>query len=99
MLTSIAQIKAIISEQMAKRLTWERFVNWHDGVVKNIDKDTAQEICVDSSKDVVKGMGPKKTPKTGSKIATDWSLMQPKIECWQPQVQSWAMKLLSPQYF
>ena len=62
MFTSIAQIKAIVSEEMAKWLTWGRFVNWHGGEGKNIAND-AQEICNDSSKDVVKGMGANKTTK------------------------------------
>jgi len=64
MFTSIAQIEAIVSEQMAERLTWERFVNWHGGLGKNIAKDTAQEVCVKVSKDVVKGMGANKTEKS-----------------------------------
>lgn len=50
MFTSIAQIEAIVSEQMAERLTWERFVDWHGGLGKNIAKDTAQEVCVKVSK-------------------------------------------------
>ena len=48
---------------MAERLTWGRFVNWHGGEGKNIANDAAQEICNDSSKDVVKGMGANKTTK------------------------------------
>ena len=56
-------IEAIVSEEMAERLTWGRFVNWHGGEGKNIANDAAQEICNDSSKDVVKGMGANKTTK------------------------------------
>ena len=63
MFTSIAQIEAIVSEEMAERLTLGRFVNWHGGEGKNIANDAAQEICNDSSKDVVKGMGTNKTTK------------------------------------
>jgi hypothetical protein len=63
MFTSIAQIEAITSEEMAHRLTWGRFVNWHGGQGKNIACDMAQEICNRVSKDVVRGMGPNKTVK------------------------------------
>ena len=63
MFTSIAQIEALTSEEMAHRLTWGRFVNWHGGQGKNIACDMAQEICNRVSKDVVRGMGPNKTPK------------------------------------
>lgn len=63
MFTSIAQIEAIVSEEMAHRLTWGRFVNWHGGKGRNIACDMAQEICNRVSKDVVKAMGPNKTPK------------------------------------
>ena len=34
MFTSIAQVKALVSEEMAHRLTWGRFVNWHGGAGK-----------------------------------------------------------------
>ena len=50
MFTSIAQIEAIVSEEMAEHLTWGRFVNWHGGEGKNIGNDAAQEICNDSPK-------------------------------------------------
>ena len=63
MFTSIAQIEALASEEMAHRLTWGRFVNWHGGEGKNIACDMAQEICNRVSKDVVKAMGPNKTQK------------------------------------
>ena len=63
MFTSIAQIEALTSEEMAHRLTWGRFVNWHGGKAANISCDMAQEICNRVSKDVVKAMGPNKTPK------------------------------------
>lgn len=63
MFTSIAQIEALASEEMAHRLTWGRFVNWHGGKGRNIACDMAQEICNRVSKDVVKGMGPNKTQK------------------------------------
>lgn len=45
MFTSIAQIEAIVLEEMAERLTWGRFVNWHGGEGKIIANDPAQEIC------------------------------------------------------
>ncbi len=63
MFTSIAQIEALASEEIAHRLTWGRFVNWHGGQGKNIACDMAQEICNRVSKDVVRGMGPNKTAK------------------------------------
>ena len=63
MFTSIAQIEALVSEEMAHRLTWGRFVNWHGGKGRNIACDMAQEICNRVSKDVVKAMGPNKTQK------------------------------------
>ena len=63
MFTSIAQVEALVSEEMAHRLTWGRFVNWHGGAGKNIACDMAQEICNRTSKDVVRGMGANKTRK------------------------------------
>lgn len=63
MFTSITQIEALASEEMAHRLTWGRFVNWHGGEGRNIACNMAQEICHWVSKDVVKGMGPNKTQK------------------------------------
>lgn len=50
MFTSIAQI-----EDFA-RLTWSRFVNWHDSEGRNIACDMAQEICNRVTEDLVKGM-------------------------------------------
>ena len=63
MFTSIAQVKALASEEMAHRLTWGRFVNWHGGAGQNIACDMAQEICNRTSKDIVRGMGANKTRK------------------------------------
>lgn len=63
MLTWIAQIKSLCSEQMAHRLKWSRFVNWNGGKGNNIACDMAQEVCNRISKDIVKGMGANKTPK------------------------------------
>lgn len=63
MFTSVAQIEALTSEEMAHRLTWGRFVNWHGGQGRNIACDMAQEICNRVSNDVVRGMGPNKTAK------------------------------------
>ena len=63
MFTSIAQVKALVSEEMAHRLIWGRFVNWHGGAGKNIACDMAQEICNRTSKDIVRGMGANKTRK------------------------------------
>ena len=45
MLIAIAQIEALASEEMAHRLTWGRFINWHGGLRKDIACDMAQEIC------------------------------------------------------
>ena len=64
MFTWIAQIKALVSEEMAHRLTWGRFVSWNGGAGRNIACDMAQEICNRVSKDIVKGMGPNKTEKS-----------------------------------
>ena len=63
MFTTIAQVKALVSEEMARRLTWGRLVNWHGGAGKNIACDMAQEICNRTSKDIVRGMGANKTRK------------------------------------
>jgi hypothetical protein len=63
MFTSIAQVEAMLSEEMAHRLTWGQFVNWNGGQGMNIACDMAQEICNRVSKDVVKGMGADKTTK------------------------------------
>ena len=60
MFTSIAQIEALTSQEMAHGLTWDRFVNWHGGHGRNIACDMAQEICNRVSKDVVRGIGPNK---------------------------------------
>ncbi len=69
MFTSIAQVKALVSEEMAHRLTWGRFVNWHGGAGKNIACDMAQEICNRTSKDVVRGMGANKTRKAMMRVS------------------------------
>ena len=66
MFTWIAQIKALLSEEMAHRLTWGRFVSWNSGAGKNITCDMAQEICSRVSKDIVKGIGPNKMEKSMS---------------------------------
>lgn len=50
MFISLAQTEALVSEEMAHRLKWGRFVNWHGGIGKNISVDTAQEICNKESK-------------------------------------------------
>jgi len=63
MFTTLAQVQALESEQMAHRLTWGRFVNWTGGQGKNIECDTAQEICNRTCKSVVQGMGANKTDK------------------------------------
>ena len=63
MFTAIAQIEALASDEMAHRLTWGRFINWHGGLGKNIACDMAQEICNRVSKGVVREMGPNKIPK------------------------------------
>ena len=49
---------------MAEGLTWERFVNWHGGLGKNMAKDTAQEVLCQSIKRCGKGMGANKTEKS-----------------------------------
>ena len=45
MFMAISQIEALASEEIAHRLTWGRFINWHGGLGKNITYDMAQEIC------------------------------------------------------
>ena len=61
MFTNIAQKKALFLEEMAHRVRWGRFVNWGGGKGKNIECDTAQEICNRTCKSVVLGMGANKT--------------------------------------
>ena len=61
MFSSIAQVKALLSEEVAHRVTWGKFVNWTGGLGNNIEGDKAQEICNCTSKNVVQGMGPNKT--------------------------------------
>lgn len=61
MFTAIAQRKALLSEEMAHRIRWGRFVNWTGGRGKNIECDTAQEICNRTCKNMVLGMGANKT--------------------------------------
>ena len=61
MFTSIAQAEALLSEEVAQRVSWGRFVNWTGGAGNNIEGDKAQEICNCTSKNVVQGMGPNKT--------------------------------------
>ena len=63
MFMAIAQIEALASKEMAHTRTWERFINWHGGLSKNITCDMAQEICNRVSKEVVRETGPNKTPK------------------------------------
>ena len=63
MFMAIAQIEALASEEMAHRLIWGRFINWHGGLGKNIACDMAQEIRNRVCKEVVREMGPNKTPK------------------------------------
>ena len=64
MFTWIPQAKALVSKEMAHRLTWGRFVNWNGSVAKNIAFDMAQEVCNRVSKDNVKSLGPNKTEKS-----------------------------------
>lgn len=72
MFTSIAQVEALLSEEVAHRVTWGNFVNWTGGLGNNIEGDKAQEICNCTSKNVVQRMGPNKTNNaiiTASKAA------------------------------
>ena len=57
MFMAIAQIEALASEEMAHRLTWGRFINWHGGLGKDIACDMAQEIRNRVSKEVVRDRG------------------------------------------
>ena len=63
MFMAIAQIEALASEEMAHRLTWGRFIDWHGGLGKNITCDMVQEIRNRVSKEVLREMGPNKTLK------------------------------------
>ena len=72
MFTSIAQVEALLSEEVAHRVSFGKFVNWIGGLGNNIEGDKAQEICNCTSKNVVQGMGPNKTNNaivTASKAA------------------------------
>lgn len=64
MFTAIAQTEALMSEKLAHRVSWGRFVNWAGGAGKNIEADLAQEICNRQTKDVVRGMGANKTEQS-----------------------------------
>ena len=73
MFTWIPRAKALVSKEMAHRLTWGRFVNWNGSVAKNIACDMAQEVCNRASKDSVNSLGPNKTENSmmqASKAAT-----------------------------
>lgn len=61
MFTSISQVEALASEELAQRLSWGSFVNWNGGTVNNIKGDKAQEICNCATKSVVQGIGANKT--------------------------------------
>ena len=63
MFMAIAQIEALASEEMGHGLTWGRFITWHGGLGKDIECDMAQEMYNRVSKEVVREMGPNKTPK------------------------------------
>lgn len=71
-ITSIAQVEALLSEEVAHRVTWGKFVNWTESLGNNIEGDKAQDFCNCTSKNVVQGMGPNKTNNaiiTASKAA------------------------------
>ena len=53
MFTSISQVEALASEELAQRLSWGSFVNWNGGIGNNIEGDKAQEICNCTTKSVV----------------------------------------------
>ena len=61
MFTSISQVQALASEELAQRLSWGSFVNWNGGIGNNIEGDKAQEICNCTTKSVIQGMGANKT--------------------------------------
>ena len=62
MFMAITQIEALASEEMAHRLTWGRFINWHGGLGKDVTCDMAQKIPNRVSKEVVREMGSNKKP-------------------------------------
>ena len=70
MFMAIDQIEALASEEMAHRLTWGRFINWHGGLGKDIACDMAQEMRNRVSKEVVRDGG--QTPKTMTR-ASKWA--------------------------
>lgn len=61
MFTSISQVEALASEELAQRLSWGSFVNWNGGIGNNIEGEKVQEICNCTTKSVVQGMGANKT--------------------------------------
>ena len=78
MFTSIAQVEAMLSDEMAHRVTWGQFVNWNGGQGMNIACDMAQGICNKVSKDVVKGMGANKTTKAMVRVSRPEQLLSSK---------------------
>ena len=63
MVTTIAQKEIIASPRMAEVIRNETFVNWTGGKSRNIDDDTAIEICNCITKNMVREMGANKTEK------------------------------------
>eukprot|EP00794_Sanderia_malayensis_P016282 gene16282-17920_t len=61
MLISIIQKEVLLSEKMAEKVKWGKFVNWKGGKGNNIENDLAQEISIKMAKDLIKGMGANKT--------------------------------------
>lgn len=48
---------SIVQEEVAQRVSREKFVNWSGGEGKNIEGDKAKEICNCTFMSVVQGMG------------------------------------------
>ena len=61
MLISIIQKEALLSERMAEKVKWGKFVNWRGGEGNNVENNLAQEICVNIAKTLIKSMGANKT--------------------------------------
>ncbi|XP_070543961.1 uncharacterized protein [Ptychodera flava] len=69
----IAQVQALLSEQMAQRVLWGRFVNQRGGAGNNFPSDLRNELHNNFFKSVVKAMGAQKTKSAilrASKAAT-----------------------------
>ena len=61
MLLAILQKEALLTERMAEKLRWGKFINWKDGKGRNIENDLAQEMNVKLAKSLIASMGANNT--------------------------------------